>query len=120
MKWVKGPGKNLGVPVTSGRHKKGNFRDLLAKIQGRLGSWLTDTLSVAGRAVLIQQTVLQAMPLYLITITRVPVAILEETEAICRKFLWAHSSSKQGIHLLVSWEVLTVTTNIFPIGLNNV
>ena len=112
MKWVKGPGKNLGLPVTSGRLKRGNFRDLLAKIQGRLGSWLTDTLSIAGRAVLIQ-TVLQAMPLYLITMTRVPVAILEETEVICRKFLWAHSSSKQGIHL-VSWEVLTVTKDKFP------
>ena len=54
MKWVKGLWKYLGVPVTGKRLKKGDFEDLLARIHSRLGSWRADTLSTAGRAVLIQ------------------------------------------------------------------
>ena len=86
MKWVGDPWKYLRVPITGKRLKKCDFRELLAKIQGRLGSWRTDTLSIVWRAILIQ-TVLQAMPLYLMTNTRVLIAILDEIEVICRKFL---------------------------------
>jgi len=68
MYWDKGPCRYLGVPITGNRLKKGDFAGLLARIQGMLGSWCTHTLSIAGRAILIQ-TILQAMPLYLMTNT---------------------------------------------------
>ena len=86
MYWDKGPCRYLGVQITGNRLKKGDFADLLARIQGMLGSWCRHTLSIAGRAILIQ-TILQAMPLYLMTNTRVPVAVLEEIESIYGKFL---------------------------------
>ena len=101
MKWFGDPRKYLGVPIIGKMLKKCDFRELLAKIQGRLRSWRADTLSITGRAILIQ-TVVQAMPLYLMTNARVSIVTLDEIGAICRKFLWAQSSSKIGIYLM-SW-----------------
>jgi len=49
------------------------------------------------------QTVLQAMSLYIMTNITVPLSVLDENEAICRRFLWAKSNSKQGIYLVL-WE----------------
>jgi len=54
MRWVAGPWKYLGVPTSGGRLKKNDFSELMARIQNRLGSWRADTLSLAGRATLIQ------------------------------------------------------------------
>ena len=90
------------MPIIGNRLKKGDFADLLARIQGRLGSWRTDTLSIAGRAILIQKFYKPCL-LYLMTNTSVLVAVLEEIESICRKFSWTRSNSKRGVHL-VAWE----------------
>ena len=67
---------------------KNDFPELLARLHDSLGSWSTDTLSIAGRVVLIQ-SVLQALLLHLMSNAIVSIAVLEEIETICRKFLWA-------------------------------
>ncbi|XP_028093960.1 uncharacterized protein LOC114294059 [Camellia sinensis] len=56
-------GQYLGVPIIPGRVNRGIFTHILDKMQRRLTGWKTHTLSMVGRATLIQ-SVASAIPAY--------------------------------------------------------
>jgi len=56
-------GQYLGVPTIHGRVTKSTFQDVITRVDKRLAGWKTKCLSLAGRATLIQATIV-AIPAY--------------------------------------------------------
>ncbi|CAL2255075.1 unnamed protein product [Prunus armeniaca] len=88
-------GKYLGVPLIHTRVNKQTYQEVIAKVQMRLASWKSHTLSMAGRITLLQ-SVTAAIPIYTMQTAKLPMSLN-------RNFLWGHTSNTSKIHL-VNWE----------------
>lgn len=73
------------------------YGDILSKAQARLLSWGNQHLSMAERVVLIQ-SVLSALPSYLMQRTYLPNHVVTELEKLMRQFLWGNDSGNKKLH----------------------
>lgn len=64
----------LGVPTINGRSSKREYQYLVDKVNGKLAGWKSKTLSLAGRATLIQSA-LSTIPLYTMQTTKLPLVM---------------------------------------------
>lgn len=80
-------GKYLGVPMIHGRVTKSTYSSLLSRAQARFLSWVNQFLSMAGRITLIQ-SVLSALPVYLMQSTFLPESTVTGLDKLMRQFLW--------------------------------
>ncbi|WVZ49070.1 hypothetical protein U9M48_000451, partial [Paspalum notatum var. saurae] len=97
------PQTYLGLPLSNCKLKRSSFAPLIAKIDKRLAGWGAMLLSPAGRVVLIN-SVLNGLPLYLMTALQLPAGILEQIEAKHRSFLWTGTDKSKAGQCLVAWE----------------
>ena len=77
----------LGVPLGANMRRFSSWQCIIEKIQKRLGSWKTSCISRAGRLVLIK-AVLNSLPLYSLSIFKIPRRVVAEIIKIQRRFLW--------------------------------
>lgn len=91
----------LGVPLFKGRPKVAYFDGLLDSIALRLNNWKNRLLSPGGRLVLLK-SVLSSMPIYLMSILKLPKLVIKKLNSIFASFLW---TGKNGSHIhWVSWR----------------
>jgi len=96
------PFKYLGLPV-GGCHKKEAFWDgVVEKIKERLGRWKGRFISMAGRICLIKY-VLSAIPLFYMSLFKIPAIVMKKIVKIQRNFLWGWRSGGRKI-VWASWE----------------
>lgn len=95
-------GKYLGVPTIHERTTKREYQYLIEKINGKFTGWKTKTLSMAGRATLIQST-LNAIPYYTMQYTKLPRSTCDDIDRRNKSFLWGELEGEKKVHL-VSWE----------------
>ena len=77
----------LGLPV-GGCHKRSDFwNGVLEKVQARLSRWKGKCLSLAGRICLIK-SVLSAIPLFFMSLFKLPSGVANKLVRIQRNFLW--------------------------------
>ena len=94
----------LGVPLGANMKKFSSWQPILDKIQHRLASWKASCLSRAGRLVLIK-AVLNNLPVYYLSLFKIPKRVANEINKIQRKFLW--NGKKEGrCSALVRWEIV--------------
>ena len=110
-------GKYLGVPTINGRTSKREYQYLVDKVNGRLAGWKSKTLSMAGRATLIQST-LGSIPMYSMQSTKLPRSTCDDIDRRCRSFLWGSSEGVRKPHL-VAWENVTKTKKEGGLGLKS-
>ncbi|KAL0292312.1 UNVERIFIED_CONTAM: hypothetical protein Sradi_6994400 [Sesamum radiatum] len=79
--------KYLGLPTLVGRSKKEIFQSFKDWIWKQIQSWRCKNLSQASKAVLLQ-SVVQAMPTYIIGCFLIPSSICREIEGLMADFLW--------------------------------
>ena len=79
------PFKYLGVMVGDSMSRHSAWVNTIQKIQARLSKWKVKTLLVGGRLTLIK-SVLGAVPLYNMSIYKVPKGVLHEMEMIRNNF----------------------------------
>ncbi|XP_019164336.1 PREDICTED: uncharacterized protein LOC109160503 [Ipomoea nil] len=103
-------GRYLGVPSIHGRVTSNIFTPLIEKIDGRLEGWKGKNLSLAGRITL-AQSVLNAMPYYMMQSMYLPKGVCDTIERRIRQFIW-----KENIHL-VNWETITKPKEQGGVGL---
>ena len=96
----------LGCPIIKGRAKLIYFEDLLQKFQARLQGWYTKLLSNMGRIVLIQ-SVLNSMPIHLLTSLNLPKGIISRMNSIMASFLWSGKANTRKRHWC-SWKKITM------------
>ena len=76
----------LGIPLGANMKRVSSWQCIMDKIQKRLSSWKQSCLSRAGRLVLIK-AVLNSLPIYYLSIFRMPKKVASEVIKIQRRFL---------------------------------
>ncbi|GAV73102.1 zf-RVT domain-containing protein, partial [Cephalotus follicularis] len=94
--------KYLGLPLITSRLTKHDCTPLIEKILARVNSWVTKTLSYAGRLQLIKST-LASMKVFWCSTFLLPVAVIKDCERILQRFLWGSSGTSRK-HSLVKWS----------------
>ncbi|GJW66412.1 RNA-directed DNA polymerase, eukaryota, reverse transcriptase zinc-binding domain protein [Tanacetum coccineum] len=79
------PFNYLGVKVGDVMSKVKSWDEVILKLSNRLSKWKLNTLSIGGRLTLIK-SVLTSIPLYQMSIFKVPIGVLNKLESIRRNF----------------------------------
>lgn len=95
-------GKYLGAPMIHGRITRQTYTDLLSKMQARLSAWENKHLSMAGRVTL-AQSVLSALPNYLMQTLFLPEHVVNSIDKMIRRFVWGEHGFVRKMHTL-SWD----------------
>ena len=98
------PVKYLGLPLGA-RHKALSTWDgVEERMRRRLARWKRQYLSKGGRITLIKST-LASIPIYQMSIFRMPKSVAKRLEKLQRDFLWGGGNTGRKIHL-INWKVM--------------
>ncbi|EOY12746.1 Uncharacterized protein TCM_031281 [Theobroma cacao] len=99
------PTNYLRLPLGANLRPMGTWQPIIDKFNSRLAGWKGQFLSMGGRLTLIN-SVLSSLPLFYLSIFRLPTMVKQKLEAIQRNFLWFGSSEKKKIHY-VNWSTVS-------------
>ncbi|XP_051201978.1 uncharacterized mitochondrial protein AtMg00310-like [Lolium perenne] len=85
--------------------RKGKFKTLKERFQKRLSDWVEKYLSSGGKEVLIK-AIMQALPVYAMSVFQFPAGLVEELNQMIRDFHWGDEHERRRMHWL-SWDKLT-------------
>ncbi|CAM8971158.1 unnamed protein product [Rhodiola kirilowii] len=88
--------KYLGLPLVMGQRKVEMFGCIVEKVWRKINDWKCKFLSAAGREVLIK-SVLQSLPVYMMSVYRLPEKSIKELSRLLLKFWWDKSEKNRGI-----------------------
>lgn len=97
-------GKYLGVPILHYRTTTATYDFSVDNIKCKLGAWRVRLMSQASRSILIQ-SVLNAMPSYLMQTMELPRAVINNMEKHIRKVFWDELDGTTKMHY-VAWGEL--------------
>lgn len=100
---VEWPISYLGMPLGHNPRGKSFWDPVISKVEKRLAGWKRGFLSKGGKLVLIQ-SVLSALPIYFMSVFKMPIGVAVELEKIMRRFLWEGFDSNNG-RSAVAWDV---------------
>lgn len=92
----------LGLPLGANPRKKSTWKPVVEKFKKKLASWKRRFLSFAGRVTLIKSG-LSNLPVYFLSIFKLPVGVAKTIDRIQSNFLWGGSEVQRKIHL-VQWK----------------
>lgn len=102
MKQVDKHQKYLGIHTACGCSKKLMFRCILDRVWKKSRGWKKKLLSRAGKEILIK-AVIQAIPTYLMSLYKFPVAIIHEISSAMAWFWCGGKGEARKMHWL-SWD----------------
>nr|XP_016433987.1 PREDICTED: uncharacterized protein LOC107760452 [Nicotiana tabacum] len=94
----------LGCPIFYTRRRNDYYDDLVKKVKAKLHSWKGKLLSFGGKATLII-SVLQSMPVHLLSVLDPPNNILVHLHKIFARFFWSNKQEGRSRHW-ASWQNL--------------
>lgn len=98
------PTTYLEMLLGSKSKSKEIWSGVIEKCERKLANWKCQYLSLGGRLTLVN-TVLDALPSYMMSLFPIPAKVTKRLDAIRRNFLWQGSEDKRKYHL-VKWEKL--------------
>nr|GFB88224.1 RNA-directed DNA polymerase, eukaryota, reverse transcriptase zinc-binding domain protein [Tanacetum cinerariifolium] len=96
------PFNYLGVKVGGAMSKLSSWDEVTSKVYSRLSKWKLNTLSIGGRLTLIN-SVLSSIPLYHMSIFKVPMSVLNLLELIRKNFFNGVDGSNKKM-VWISWK----------------
>ena len=105
--------KYLGLPSFVGRNRTSCFTQIKERIWGHMQGWKEKLLSQVGREVMIK-AVVQSIPVYSMSVFKLPVGLCKDIEAMICKFWWGNGDAKK-IHW-VKWSSLCSSKSIGVLG----
>ena len=93
------PSSYLGLPLGVNHKALGVWDTVEDMFRKRLASWKSQYISKGGRLTMIQST-LSSLPIYCLSLFRMPVSICTRLEKIQREFLWSGGSLAKKTHLV--------------------
>lgn len=90
------PFVHLGIPVGGSMVRVNSWAPIVDKFQKKLSLWRAKLLSFGGRLTLIKN-VLGSLPIYYLSIFKIPSSVVNKLEGIRRRFLWGGGSDKLSI-----------------------
>jgi hypothetical protein len=94
----------LGIPTHNRRLTNAEWKVVEERLHKHLSSWKGTLLSVGGRLVLIN-SVLTNMVLYMLSFFQVPKGVLQRLDFYRSRFFWQGDSEKKK-YRLVKWNVV--------------
>jgi hypothetical protein len=94
----------LGIPIHHRRLTNAEWKHVEVRIQKRLSSWKGKLLSLGGRLVLIN-SVLTNMVLYMVSFFQLPKGILHRLDYYRSRFFWQGDSEKRK-YRLTKWNIV--------------
>lgn len=94
----------LCMPLGAKSRSVDIWNGVVEKCEKRLANWKSQYLSIGGRLILIN-SVLDAMPTYMMSLFPIPHGVIERLNKLRRNFLWEGNSETKKFHL-VKWDVL--------------
>ncbi|KAK1282111.1 hypothetical protein QJS10_CPB22g00395 [Acorus calamus] len=98
----------LGLPLSRGRLKKEDWDPLIERFQRRLAGWKGRLLTYGGRLTLLQ-AVLSALPLFFLSVIRIPLGVLQHIETMRWRFLWKGTQEEALKPHLVNWRTVCLS-----------
>ncbi|KAG5577611.1 hypothetical protein H5410_057745 [Solanum commersonii] len=112
------PTTYLGMPLGAMSKSKNIWNAVVEKCGKKLVNWRSQYLSLGGRLTLIN-SVLDAMPTYMMSLFPLPGNVLEKLDSIRRNFLWQGNGEGEKKYHLVKWEVVTNSKKEGGMGIKN-
>lgn len=112
------PVQYLGLPLTLGRIRLVHLQYLQDRTMNKVSGWQGKLISVAGRKELVN-SVLSALPVYLITVIQPPKKFLKELDKTRRRFLWAGDGQLSGGKCKVAWTNVCAPKENGGLGIKN-
>ncbi|CAN4097167.1 unnamed protein product [Withania somnifera] len=107
----------LGMPLGTKSKSKKIWDGLVDRCKKRPSRWKAQYFSRGGRLVLIN-SVLDALPTYLMSIFPLPAKVEERIDALRRIFLWRGDTENNGFHL-VKWKTVILSKKQRRLGIRN-
>ncbi|KAL0399793.1 UNVERIFIED_CONTAM: putative mitochondrial protein [Sesamum radiatum] len=107
----------LGLPAAVSRSKTMVFQNLVDMVWAKLQSWKCKNLSQVEKVVLLKSMV-QAIPMYVMSCFLVPVSVCRTIKALMANFLW-HNKNTKKIHWL-AWDKVSVRKEEGGLGLRKI
>ena len=95
-------GKYLGCPIFQQLINSDLFEPLITKATTKLDGWKANSLSKAGRMVLIQSH-LEALPAHTMQCFQLPQTVLKQLDSINRDFFWKSTTTDKGMKM-ITWD----------------
>ncbi|KAH1261405.1 putative ribonuclease H protein [Glycine max] len=103
------PFSYLGIPVGTASKNWNVWQPIISKFEFKLSKWKQKCLSMGGRITLIN-SVLTALPIYLLSFFKVPKKVVNKLVSIQRNFLWGGGSEAAKI-AWVNWDTICLPKN---------
>ena len=96
------PSTYLGLPFGAKDNSVRMWESIVEKFERRLARWKSNLLSMGGRVTMIK-FILACLPIYFMSLFRIPSIIKDKLIKIQKRFLWEGSGSSRKIHW-VDWN----------------
>ena len=112
------PMKYLGMPLETSFKIALIWNPILEKMEKKLSGWKRLYLSEGGRLTLLKST-LSSLPMYFLSLSTIPKAVVARLESIQRNFLWG-SCEGSFKYSLVAWENVCLPIELGGLGIRSV
>ncbi|EXC11734.1 hypothetical protein L484_020789 [Morus notabilis] len=96
--------KYFGLPLGGNPLSMEFWMPMIEKVSKRLDGWKNSFLSKGGRLTLIQ-SVLASIPIYYMSLFKIPNSVVEVLERVMRTFLWDNQDGSKS-KSLVAWDIV--------------
>ena len=108
----------LGFPLGDNMNKRSAWKPVIDKIQSRLATWKAKILSRAGRLTLIK-SVLNSLPVYYMSMFKMPKAIASKIVLIQRSFFWGGPTENRKGCTRIKWSDIQLPKEMGGLGVGN-
>ncbi|KAJ0462665.1 putative reverse transcriptase zinc-binding domain-containing protein [Helianthus annuus] len=108
----------LGIKVGANMNRISNWTSIVEVFDKRLSVWKAKSISMGGRLTLIN-AVLESLPIYYLSLYKIPVGVIKMLEAKMRKFLWAGSNDVIKMNW-VAWDWVTWPKSKGGLGISRI
>ena len=116
---VRPPFSYLGFPLGANFNTCAAWKPILRNIENRLASWKVKLLSRAGRLTLIK-CVLNSLPVYFMSLFRMPKKIAAQIVKMQRRFFWGGSNEGSTTRPTVKWANIELPKELGGLGVGNI
>ena len=107
----------LGLPLGMRRNSTSIWDYVKERFRKKLAIWKIQYISKGGRLTLLRST-LSNLPIYIMSLFRLPMGVKARLEKIQRGFLWGGGNLEKKIHL-VNWNIVCTSREKGGLGIRS-